>query len=167
MFIFATHCISDNSCGAKMNREILRDSSGATAVEYGIIVALIAVGTISAFMSLGTNVSNTYSTVDASLADGDAAGNAGGNGDLPDAGSAGADAGSGGASGGGSGGSDGSSGSSSSSSGSSSGSSGNGSGAGSGSAGNGSASNGNSNSDNSNNDRVPIRARDRGVPRPK
>ncbi|MGC4122011.1 MAG: Flp family type IVb pilin [Myxococcales bacterium] len=38
------------------------DESGATAVEYGLIVALIAVVIIAATTALGTNVSNTFQT---------------------------------------------------------------------------------------------------------
>jgi len=37
--------------------------SGATAIEYGLIAALIAVAIITAVTSLGTGVSNTFNTV--------------------------------------------------------------------------------------------------------
>lgn len=39
------------------------DESGATAIEYGLIAALIAVGIISAAKSLGNQVSGTFNNV--------------------------------------------------------------------------------------------------------
>ena len=41
----------------------LRDESGATAIEYGLIAALIAVVIITAVTSVGTNLSGTFNTV--------------------------------------------------------------------------------------------------------
>ena len=46
---------------------ILRDEQGATMVEYGIMVALIAAVCIAVVTTLGQNVSNAFSTVNASL----------------------------------------------------------------------------------------------------
>ena len=43
------------------------DSSGATAIEYGLIVALIAVVIIGAVMAVGTNVSGSFGNVNGSL----------------------------------------------------------------------------------------------------
>jgi len=40
----------------------VRDESGATAIEYGLIVALIAVVIIGAVTALGTNLNSTLST---------------------------------------------------------------------------------------------------------
>jgi pilus assembly protein Flp/PilA len=39
------------------------DESGATAIEYGLIAALIAVGIIGAARSLGNQLSATFSNV--------------------------------------------------------------------------------------------------------
>ncbi|WP_018075285.1 Flp family type IVb pilin [Novosphingobium nitrogenifigens] len=39
------------------------DESGATAIEYGLIAALIATGAIVAMGSLGNSLSNTFSLV--------------------------------------------------------------------------------------------------------
>jgi len=39
-----------------LNR-ILRDESGATAIEYGLIAALISIAAISAFTTVGTKLS--------------------------------------------------------------------------------------------------------------
>ena len=44
-------------------RKMLRDSKGATAIEYGLIAALIAVAMITAVKSVGTGVSNSFTTV--------------------------------------------------------------------------------------------------------
>ena len=41
----------------------LKDESGATAIEYGLIAALIAVGIISAARLLGSQISATFNTV--------------------------------------------------------------------------------------------------------
>ena len=40
-----------------------RDESGATAIEYGLIAALIAVAIISVVTTLGTNLSTTLGKV--------------------------------------------------------------------------------------------------------
>jgi pilus assembly protein Flp/PilA len=49
---------------------IRRDEKGATAVEYGIMVALIAVVIIIAVTALGGTVKNTFSQVQCSLTTG-------------------------------------------------------------------------------------------------
>ena len=41
----------------------VRDESGATAIEYGLIAALIAVVIIGAVTSVGTNLSTTFNTI--------------------------------------------------------------------------------------------------------
>ncbi|HET7812871.1 MAG TPA: Flp family type IVb pilin [Candidatus Baltobacteraceae bacterium] len=48
-------------------KSVLRDDCGATMVEYGIMVALIAAICITVVTTLGQNVSNAFSTVNASL----------------------------------------------------------------------------------------------------
>ena len=45
-----------------LNR-FVKDESGATAIEYGLIAALIAVGIISAAKGLGTQINSTFNTV--------------------------------------------------------------------------------------------------------
>ena len=39
---------------------VLKDESGATAIEYGLIAALIAVAAISAMGALGNSLSNPF-----------------------------------------------------------------------------------------------------------
>jgi len=41
----------------------VKDESGATAIEYGLIAALIAVGIIGAARLLGSQISTTFNTV--------------------------------------------------------------------------------------------------------
>lgn len=48
---------------AKLVSTFCRDESGATAIEYGLIAALISVAIISAATTLGSNVSNTFKNV--------------------------------------------------------------------------------------------------------
>ena len=43
------------------------DESGATAIEYGLIVALIAVVIISAVTTLGTNLNTSLSTAGSAI----------------------------------------------------------------------------------------------------
>jgi pilus assembly protein Flp/PilA len=52
-----------------MNRlgVFFRDESGATAIEYGLIAALIAVVIITAVTAVGTNLSGTFNTVASSV----------------------------------------------------------------------------------------------------
>jgi len=42
---------------------LLSDDAGATAIEYGLIAALIAVAAIAAFQLVGTNLSTLFNTV--------------------------------------------------------------------------------------------------------
>ena len=44
-----------------------RDETGATAIEYGLIAALIAVAAITAMQSLGTEISSTFNNVETEL----------------------------------------------------------------------------------------------------
>ena len=51
----------------KFFNKLLRDEQGATAIEYGLIAALIAVAAITAMQSLGNELSTTFSTVSSTL----------------------------------------------------------------------------------------------------
>jgi pilus assembly protein Flp/PilA len=57
----------------KIFKNLLRDEAGATAIEYGLIAALIAVAAITAMQGLGTQLSNTFSTVSGQLSTANAA----------------------------------------------------------------------------------------------
>jgi len=51
----------------KFVTRFLKDESGATAIEYGLIVALIAVVIIGTVTTLGTNLSSSFGDVAAAL----------------------------------------------------------------------------------------------------
>ena len=46
---------------------ILDDESGATAIEYGLIAALISLACVIAFQSLGLNLVNIFTTIATAL----------------------------------------------------------------------------------------------------
>ncbi len=43
--------------------KLLKNEAGATAIEYGLIAALIAVAAITAFQKVGTNLSAVFNNV--------------------------------------------------------------------------------------------------------
>jgi pilus assembly protein Flp/PilA len=47
--------------------QIVMDDSGVTAIEYGLIAALVAVVCIAAWQLLGTNLSTAFSNVAGSV----------------------------------------------------------------------------------------------------
>jgi pilus assembly protein Flp/PilA len=46
---------------------LMNEQSGATAIEYGLIAALIAVAAVVVMGQVGTNLSSTFNTVATSL----------------------------------------------------------------------------------------------------
>lgn len=52
----------------KLISRFVRDESGATAIEYGLIAALIAVVIITALTTVGSNLNTTFSSVASALA---------------------------------------------------------------------------------------------------
>ena len=53
----------------KIFRKMLKNEKGATAIEYGLIAALIAVAAITAMQGLGNQLNTTFSTVSTQLED--------------------------------------------------------------------------------------------------
>jgi pilus assembly protein Flp/PilA len=51
----------------KSIKKFLADESGVTAIEYGLIAALIACAIIVAVSTVGTNLAHTFNTVAATL----------------------------------------------------------------------------------------------------
>lgn len=49
-------------------KNLMNDEQGATAIEYGLIAALIAVAAISAMGALGNTLDNTFTTVSTDMA---------------------------------------------------------------------------------------------------
>ncbi len=52
---------------SKLFLRFLKDNCGATAIEYGLIAALISVVIITAITSVGTKLTTTFNTVATSL----------------------------------------------------------------------------------------------------
>ena len=46
-----------------MFRKLIKNVKGATAIEYGLIAALIAVAAITALTTVGNELTNTFDTV--------------------------------------------------------------------------------------------------------
>ena len=47
--------------------KLIKDNKGATAIEYGLIAALIAVAAIAAMQQVGTKLNTTFNNVSNSL----------------------------------------------------------------------------------------------------
>ncbi|MGO4683149.1 Flp family type IVb pilin [Hyphomicrobium sp. 2TAF46] len=50
-----------------MFSRFMNDESGATAIEYGLIAAIVAVGIITALQGVGTQLNATFSKVSSEL----------------------------------------------------------------------------------------------------
>ena len=48
-------------------KRFVREEEGVTAIEYGLIAALIAVAIITAVSTVGTNLTNTFNKVSSKL----------------------------------------------------------------------------------------------------
>ena len=48
-------------------KNLMQDESGATAIEYGLIAALVSVAAISALTALGTSLEGIFTTVSTQL----------------------------------------------------------------------------------------------------
>lgn len=51
----------------KIFRKLLKNELGATAIEYGLIAALIAVAAITAMSGLGNTLEATFTEVDSAM----------------------------------------------------------------------------------------------------
>lgn len=54
----------------KFFNKLIRDENGATAIEYGLIAALIAVAAITAMNSLGSQLTTTFNKTTQKMAEG-------------------------------------------------------------------------------------------------
>ncbi|MFZ9395850.1 MAG: Flp family type IVb pilin [Erythrobacter sp.] len=57
----------------KFINKLIRDEAGATAIEYGLIAALIAVAAMGAMGALGDELNTTFTTVSDEMATANAA----------------------------------------------------------------------------------------------
>ena len=48
-------------------RKFVKNSKGATAIEYGLIAALIAVAAVSAMTTLGEKIATTFNNVSSNM----------------------------------------------------------------------------------------------------
>jgi pilus assembly protein Flp/PilA len=53
--------------GRKMLIRILKDERGATAIEYGLIAALISLAMVIAFVDLGLSLTGIFDTISSTL----------------------------------------------------------------------------------------------------
>ena len=53
--------------GSRIVRRLTEDRRGVTAIEYGLIAALVAIAAIAAMTTLGTSLSSTFSYVASTL----------------------------------------------------------------------------------------------------
>jgi pilus assembly protein Flp/PilA len=51
----------------KILRKLMRNEKGATAIEYGLIAALIAVAAITAMQGLGSQLNTTFTNVSTAM----------------------------------------------------------------------------------------------------
>lgn len=54
----------------KSLRKLVNDSSGATAIEYGLIAALIAVAAVGAMSGLGEQLNKTFNNTSTTMSKG-------------------------------------------------------------------------------------------------
>lgn len=57
----------------KLIRTLVQDESGATAIEYGLLAALIAIAAIASLQAVGNQLSTTFNKVNTTLSGGNAA----------------------------------------------------------------------------------------------
>lgn len=57
----------------KFINKLIRDEAGATAIEYGLIAALIAVAAIAAMQGLGSQLQTTFNTTSSAMNTGSSA----------------------------------------------------------------------------------------------
>jgi pilus assembly protein Flp/PilA len=63
-------CLSPDFSNTERNmvaKHFIRDESGATAIEYGLIAALISVVIIAAVTGIGTQLKKTFTTISTAL----------------------------------------------------------------------------------------------------
>lgn len=59
--------VKETASMSRMIRAFAKDESGATAIEYGLIAALVSVAAIGALTAMGDSLSTMFNTVSSSL----------------------------------------------------------------------------------------------------
>ena len=67
--ISAAACFQVGRPGMKTLRKLIANNKGATAIEYGLIAALIAIAAITAMTSLGSQLSLTFGKATSKMAE--------------------------------------------------------------------------------------------------
>jgi pilus assembly protein Flp/PilA len=62
-----TGLVNDESGSVGFIAQLFKQNGGATAIEYGLIAALIAVAAVTVMGTVGTNLSATFNSVAGSL----------------------------------------------------------------------------------------------------
>ena len=57
----------------KLIKNLARDESGATAIEYGLLVALIAIAAIASLQAVGNELSTTMNKIGTTMSNGNTA----------------------------------------------------------------------------------------------
>ena len=65
--VFLRRLITDDVANGEAVLRLMGDNRGVTAIEYGLIAALIAVAAVTIMGTVGTNLSGVFSQVAASL----------------------------------------------------------------------------------------------------
>jgi pilus assembly protein Flp/PilA len=66
-FVICAVIFKRGVCMTRIISKFVTDESGATAIEYGLIAALIAVVIITALTTVGTSLSTQFSSIATSL----------------------------------------------------------------------------------------------------
>ncbi|MCB2009103.1 MAG: Flp family type IVb pilin [Geminicoccaceae bacterium] len=61
-------------------KHLIRDENGATAIEYGLIAALVSVAILAILSQIGDQLVTTFTSIETSLVDGNAAASGSGGG---------------------------------------------------------------------------------------
>jgi pilus assembly protein Flp/PilA len=61
--VFFTSVLSEGVVAMSVFAQLMRSTAGATAIEYGLIAALISIAAVTIMSTVGTNLSSTFNTV--------------------------------------------------------------------------------------------------------
>ena len=64
---FLSSVVVNNNLRSSTGFAVIKDSSGVTAIEYGLIAGLIAIAAVAVMGTVGTDLSSVFTTVSTSL----------------------------------------------------------------------------------------------------
>ncbi len=65
--MFLSSMVVNKNLGSSTGFTVIKDSSGVTAIEYGLIAGLIAIAAVVVMGTVGTNLTTVFTTVSTSL----------------------------------------------------------------------------------------------------